>query len=83
MKNLIIIGLIAAAGYYFYNNGSTCNTEDDVMEKYFELIRDMKSSSIGNDPRKIQNLMLKFESLKNNNDYQATCDVIDEIMDEF
>ncbi len=43
MKNLIIIGIIAASGYYFYNQGSTCTTVDDVMEKTFEMIREFKN----------------------------------------
>lgn len=84
MKNIIIIGLFAAAGYYFYNQSSTCTTEEDVMEKYFELMRQMQSSSISNSnsQRKVQNLIQKFESLKNSNDPQSTCDAIDEIMNE-
>jgi hypothetical protein len=82
MKNLIIIGLIAAAGYYFYTKGSTCTTEDDVMEKTFEMMREFKNSSAMTSEKKAMQLMAKLENIGSNSSPQETCDAMDELMAE-
>ncbi len=65
-----------------------CTTGNDVTEKFVELLKHIETSSasaeIATDPQKLQGLKQKIESLdleniENSKDYQAKCDVMDEI----
>lgn len=94
MRDLIIIVLILAAGYFFYNKNSSktiCITADDVGKKFLQLMKHIETSSgtldIATDPQKLLSLeqkinSLNLENLGNSNDFQAKCDAMDELMDE-
>ena len=94
MKNLIILLAIAALGYYFMSGrSSTCNTLEDVESKGEELTVAIQGILADGDINsfnafaKHQGQMQRVLSDVNNNpnggfDYQATCDAIDDLLDD-
>ena len=89
MKNLIIIGLIAAAGYYYFNTSrKPCETIGDVKDRAYELSKAFIHASTAKDSklnaeslmRKIKNLeSMKKEGFPN---ISRSCELIDEMMNE-
>jgi len=85
MKNLIIIGIIAIAAYYYIQSNTTCTTQQDVMDKAAEMERIVRSKGRNLSVSKAEAIINKvkdFKVLSAANEFQATCDIMQEIMDE-
>ena len=80
VATIVIAGLsLTACG------GSSCSTEEDVKAKGKELTNKIQQLTAAGDVSKIMSLagkMRKFKSLAGNNDYQAACEAMDELLDE-
>ncbi len=88
MKNLIIIIIIAAIGYYFLNNRkSQCETIEDVKNKGLELTQAFIHAATAKDPKISADTLMqkikKVEIMKENGfpNIQESCAAMDEIID--
>lgn len=63
--------------------GSSCSSEADVMAKGEEFKQKMEEMAASGDMSKMMGMvgkMSKFEEMAKSNDYQAACDLMDELM---
>jgi hypothetical protein len=82
MKVLILIIIIAAAGYFYMYQTSRCNSKEDVFDKSIELIDHINKNKKDLSINKIEAMMSKMASIKALTDKQEACNAMDDMMDE-
>ena len=89
MKFLIILILIATAGYYYFNQPKpACETFSDVQDRAYELAKAfMHASTAKNSDLTAKSILQKtkkLESMKKEGfpDIPRACELMDEMMDE-
>ncbi|HOP21459.1 MAG TPA: hypothetical protein PK055_00315 [Gammaproteobacteria bacterium] len=82
-KSLKLATLMVSAISLSACGGSSCSSEADVMAKGEEFQKKMEEMTASGDMGKMMALvgkMSKFEEMAKSNDFQAACDLMDELM---
>lgn len=93
MKNLIIVGILAYAGYYYYNKTPSlviCETVEDVKIKEYEVGKTMLTGGVklnkrrNNGTRELQEIIRRLDLMQRRGypHPQDACDAYNELLDE-
>jgi hypothetical protein len=83
MKAILIIGIIAGIGYYYFFKHDRCTTKEDLQAKAIEMTEKFQGLVATGDLNKIMALtsqMDKLKALADSTDIQGACNAMDDLM---